>query len=329
MALVQSEDISRDTFDRTDCACETCKLARFGQKAPWNPEGGALNAAVIHNYSYSPRRWELKSVKGDPFSYYLGVELETDAYSMSQQGSPVWSRIDLPVAADMARPKNLWFSKTDSSVSGPEFVSVPATLTYWHRQAKKLDDMFRMLLHAGYRSHDNDRCGMHVSISRSAFEDSAHLFRFLTLLHANPAWALRMSQRSRESAERWAALNCTTAQQRRQLAERITPRETWYHEMQHPGMSNRYSALNAPHDQPRFEFRLPRGTLRLDRFFKNLEWTAGMVEYTRTCKTASAARPQPFMDYVADNVSTYPNLHAFIVERKLSKPRVRLVAAAQ
>lgn len=318
MTLATFDDLSRETFaSGAACPCEVCKMSRY--------EPHKLRGAVVHNYSYAPTPWRMKSVANDPHGYYLGVELETDNYSMTPDGSAVYSRLRNEVAADMRRPKNLWFSKRDGSVSGPEFVSHPATLTYWRKHTKALDEMFRMLIHAGYRSHDNDRCGMHISISKTAFENRGHLYRFLTLLHASPTWSLKLSQRSKESATRWASLDhCRLAADRSLIADQMcntgmwgsgpmtdqSPVGQWGH------TSDRYTALNAPYRQQRFEFRLPRGTLRLDRFFKNLEWVVAMVEYTRTAATGDC-NPAKFMPWVEENRDQYPNLLAFMVERRM------------
>lgn len=285
------------------CGCESHKLLRR--------DGNKLRHAVIHEYSYRPRgSWKLKSVRNDPFDYYLGVELETDAHAMvptAGRDREDWSRVLPSMAADMRRPKNLWVPKHDGSVTGPEFASHPATLTYWQRYRKQLEEMFQMLLHAGYRSHDNDTCGMHVNISRTAFTDAGHLFRWLTLLHANPMWALRMSQRTRDSAAHWANVETFTDVQRRARAcGRVFRNESTGYD--------RYTCLNAPYDEPRFEFRLPRGTLRIDRFFKNLEWTVGMIEYTRNTNVKEAT-PANFMSWAIDNESQYPDLVNFIAEK--------------
>lgn len=295
-----------NTAPETTCRCESCKLARF--------EGHKLRNAVVHNYSYQPRSWRPRSVKDDPFSYYLGVELETDSYKWTQdsKGLPLhyaYSNVSNEVAADMRRPKQLWVPKHDSSVTGPEFASHPATLTYWRAHKRELSDMFRMLLHAGYRSHDNDRCGMHINVSRSAIEDSGHLYRWLTLLNFNPRWSIRMAQRTRESAERWAKLSLQDAADRQSVARTSFSR--------YGGSADRYSAVNAPFGESRFEFRLPRGTLRIDRFFKNLEWTVAMVEYTRTAKVADC-KPTKFMSWVMENRAQYPHLAAFLVERNMA-----------
>jgi hypothetical protein len=64
----------------------------------------------------------------------------------------------------------------------------------------------------------------------------------------------------------------------------------------------------------RVEFRLPRGTLRVDRFFKNLQWTVAMVEYTRTAEVLES-RPKAFMDWTVTKGREYPDLVAFLMER--------------
>jgi hypothetical protein len=58
--------------------------------------------------------------------------------------------------------------------------------------------------------------------------------------------------------------------------------------------------------------------LRLDRFYKNLEWTVGMVEYTRDNKVRGCS-PAPFMQWVDANKAQYPNLDSFINEKFAAK----------
>lgn len=322
------------------CPCESCKLERLDPTHK-------LKNAVIHRWNFKPREWRKKSIENDPHNYFLGVELETDNFTMvpltpdeQVQEDSRWryswegrtttkrkvSRVANRVAADMRRPKQLWVAKSDGSVTGPEFASHPATLAYWHSKERELRSMFEMLLHAGYRSHDNDKAGMHINISRNAFANSNHLYRFLTLLHYSPAWSLRMSQRTAASMRQWAPLHgMESAGRRKKLCVKTFSPATW------GAATEKYSALNMPPAiQGRFEFRLPRGTLRIDRFYKNLEWTVAMVEYTRTSKV-STSRPIPFMQYVAENKATYPHLAAFIVEReaKLTKATYRPRAAKQ
>ena len=175
----------------------------------------------------------------------------------------------------MRRPIRFWVPKWDSSITGIEFVSFPATLDFWHEKSKQFDEMFKMLLHAGYRSHANDRCGMHVNISDVTFEGQRHLCDFLTFLAENRKWSVRMAQRTFESPNRWANLYDIGDAHARETVSRRAFLPYYLGDTCHT------SVVNIPHREHRFEFRLPRGTLRLDRFYKNLEWTTAMIEYFR------------------------------------------------
>ena len=248
-------DITNETF----CFCDSCKQKRY--------ETNGLKRRVVHNYSYAPRAWRMHKTTDDKFPYYMGVELETTAYHRDH--------LDNRFAADMKRPKQFWLAKRDGSVTGPEFASHPATLTWWHDNEGNLRDMFKMLTHAGFTSHNGAQAGMHINISRDAFSSPEHLHRFLTLLTIRPDWSIQMAQRSTECANRWARIiqyNEATAR------AAFTGQTRW--------LTDKYSIVNILRN--RYEFRLPRGTLRMDRFFKNLEWAAGMIGFTRSVEDMAA-----------------------------------------
>lgn len=216
-------------------------------------------------------------------------------------------------AVSMAAPRGLWHAKHDGSVSGPEFASQPATLAYWRHVQPHLHNMFRSLLHGGMRSHDGDTCGLHINIGTSAFVDPTdptgrpdieHLVRFATLVTMNPRWATKMAQRTHDSAAHWAPFDgLATPSRRRQWAEQI---HAWGSASQ-----GRYCVLNAG-NPGRIEFRLPRGTLRLDRFYAKLEWTAAMIEYTRN--PDNVVQVSAFLRW-AEQTGEYPALVQFAREK--------------
>lgn len=287
------------------CQCKPCKVARR--------DGTTIPHATIHSYSGMPRGgWKTRGVKNDKATYYLGVELETDDFGQDDSAAQnpftlrrdrVSSSFSGGQAADLRLPKTLWYPKRDSSVSGPEFASHPATISYWNAHRKQLSEMFTNLLHAGFRSHDNDRCGMHINVSRTAFEDEDHLRRFLKLLYVDPEWARRISQRTINSLH-WCEFNISNEADIEGFI-RATRNNGAY--------GSKYVVFGAPYGGQRFEFRLPRGTLRVDRFFKNLQWLVSMVEYTRR-KTAKSETAN-YMSYVVRNKKKYGDLHAFLLER--------------
>lgn len=350
-----------------NCMCEACKFRKFGNSS--------LGHVLIDSaYSTPDGGWQPRG-EGN---YFLGVELETTWADGSGRS------IHPNMAAAMARPDDgFWFPKSDSSVSGPEFASHPATLEEWVEMKPDMDEMFQMLLHGGYRSHDGGQAGMHISFSRTAITNSRHLYRLLSLIHRNPEFMVKLSQRSWEHVNSWAKLStyadrearegyCDTvmpkpvSKRRRCRISRTSPLVGEYDRTRgyawclthrtyvvpraftrepgrecnavvsgydnvepERGISDRYVALNAPqgdHDpsSERFEFRLPRGTLRLDRFYKNLEWVVAMIEFTRESKNTSSV---VFARYVEKHATEFPNLLAFMGEKDMLPTRKVKVAA--
>lgn len=211
-------------------------------------------------------------------------------------------------AVSMAAPRGLWHAKHDGSVSGPEFASQPGSLAYWRAQRGHLTGMFKALLHGGMRSHDGDKCGFHVNIGSDAFKrdgvwDAGHLTRFARLVTMNPRWSVRMSQRTHTSA-RWATFDSFPD---------LASCERWANRLAGFGYVScaHTDVLNASH-HGRIEFRLPRGTLRLDRFYAKVEWTAAMVAYT--LNPANPVRPSDFMRW-AQASGEYPELVRYMRER--------------
>lgn len=292
------------------CPCDACKVIRADPTHK-------LKASTIHQWNFAPTNWQLRDLRNDPYKYFLGVELETDNYSVAGRNGygdrdVRYSQVANQIAADMRRPKTFWIPKYDGSISGPEFVSHPATLTYWRSKERQVAQMFQMLVHAGFRSYDNDKCGMHVNISRTAIADRDHFYRLLTLLHVSKKWSVRMAQRTLASADSWASFRYgETADARIEVCDRIF---SGFNGAATGSTGEKYLVLNAPGREPRFEFRLPRGTLRIDRFFKNLEWTVAMIEFTRDARLMDC-HPDNFSAWVEKRRIQYPYLAAFLRER--------------
>ncbi len=225
-------------------------------------------------------------------------------------------------AVSLAEPVGFWHAKHDSSVSGPEFASLPGTLDYWYSIEADLARMFTGLLHGNVRSHSGDTCGMHISINVETFSDSEHLMRFARLVNSNPSWTRRMSQRTAHSMS-WG--RCGTGPftpssndyQLRRWADRVMQTGVGTH-------TDRYSAINATCGGGRIEFRVPRGTLRLDRFFKNLEWMAAMVEYTREFAPTDSAS---FMRWVMGVPGRFSYLKGWFTEKFGLEPTAEFMPA--
>lgn len=296
-------DPGKSMADReTQCACEPCKAKRG------DPHNLVSAAAAYH--SYKPPVWRRHRVSGDQFPYFMGVELETQMKTRLVRRRAIHDPYDIDhyepdaisyaFATGLARPDRFWIAKQDSSVTGPEFASHPATLPFWHSIKSQLTEMFDLLIHAGYRSHNGAAAGMHVNLSRNAFDDASHLGRFLDFLWMNSHWSQVISQRNDEQLQ-WCRIRHYSEDDANNMFEGDIE------------VTDKYDVLNAPYGERRFEFRLPRGTLRLDRFMKNVEWASAMVAYTRD--ESRDLMPTSFLGWATPLVARYPNLISFLDEK--------------
>lgn len=334
--------------DRLDCECGPCRKRR-GLSHNVHP-GVIHDYSSMPRMGWRPRRTaaEIEAAVNAPT---FGVELETDAPSYRLTDLP--DRVYVPSrpydmtpaeiiefeslrerataysvrnrahherqqrrfaeqgnmtadeAVSVAQPVGLWHPKHDGSVSGPEFASQPCTLAYWRAHRPAVSAMFRALLHGGMRSHDGDHCGLHVNIGSDAFGMDGHIGRFMALVAVNPRFSTRMSQRTNGSMSAWANLrDIATEHDRARLTEQ------W--ERRGYADTNHSSAVNLSHSG-RVEFRMPRGTLRVDRFYAKVEWTAAMVEFTRDATRAS--NMGAFVAWVRANSADYPELVTYLRDR--------------
>jgi hypothetical protein len=287
-----------------ECECEGCRLKKGYPSKIKNRRVQRYNAKPVGG-------WQPRAMLGDKYKYMLGVELETDNNNSSYSRMNDYF-VSNTTASGMGKPRGFWLPKHDGSVSGPEFASHPATLTWWEAHRRDMGDMFKMLVHAGFRSHDGGHAGMHVNIGKVAFDgNEKHLARFIKLVNINPQWSRIMAQRTINQESQWAHLNTDLAYDEtmmQQLCQAILS-DSW--------ATNKYTALNAPRGEQRIEFRLPRGTLRVDRFYKNLQWTQAMIEYTRTLRSMNTAVPDRFMKWVEGKMNgVYPDLSSFMGEKR-------------
>lgn len=148
----------------------------------------------------------------------------------------------------------------------------------------------------GYESHDSERCGFHVHISREAFSDNGDLhnpmyFRFKCLV--NGELFRKLSQRT----------SFTYCQQ-----EPVTYEN--YHRT-----TSRYSAVNVT--RKTVEVRIFRGNLREDRLRKNLEAVIAALDFAKESHGQfdldyNPPTDESFVAYVRQHAERFQNLLTYI-----------------
>jgi len=252
---------------------------------------GIARPRIVHSYGSTPSRGWVPQRVGltDDTAPTFGVELETNMASVPYRTGLTGGEL-----ASIAGSH--WHAQEDGSVSGPELASQPATLAYWRSIRPQVAAFMRSAIHGGVKSHDGDEsCSMHVNIGKDAFENADHLARFIRLVSMNPRWTTALAQRTHRQMDSWAT--CSQYPDNASAVRYATS-------FMGVGTANTmHSAVVNLGNYGRVEFRAPRGTLRVDRFYAKLEWVAAMVEYTRT---ATSVSPGAFTRWAFGRESDYP-----------------------
>ena len=213
----------RSTMSRTGDTgryfCEDCT----GNVLMWDEESERYyqydipnNRNIIHDYSYRPPTvfhfvtWNTVNPSLD--------KLESTSASSYRGGSTVYAGLEIEVedkdetgsrqvAADLlelmdSNDDSKIYLKEDSSLNnGFEIVTQPRTRESWEKSWDDFKPVFD-IKKDGFRSHDTSTCGLHISLSRRAFNPS-HLNRFQKMVYFNPDFIRFLSRRKMEALKSW------------------------------------------------------------------------------------------------------------------------------
>jgi len=237
--LISHDDTYYDEND-DDSYCLNC----FGE---------AEREKVINSYNYKP----CPIFYGDG-SFFYGVELEIDDGGEDQDNA---SRI----LGKANKLDELIYIKHDGSLDcGFEIVTHPMTLGY-HSNHMPWKDVLEDAAAMGYRSHQSGTCGLHVHVCRSALrqtsvEQEAAVARVLYFVEKFWEQMLKFSRRSEDQINKWAA----------RYGLKNTPSETLQDAKDK--RLGRYVCINLENEYT-IEFRLYRGTLKLETLLATLQMT--------------------------------------------------------
>ena len=223
---------------------------------------------------------------------YFGVELEVSCHGVSRgdAAEATWRRFD-PGFVEL---------KEDGSIDyGFEIVSQPATLDY-HRIAW---ENFFASVPTGLDSWRTGSCGMHVHVSRRPLSQ-LQIAKVSAFLNEDATRDFVVSLAGRDD-------NGYCAKEKK---DRLSRYSTGH---------QRYVSLNLT-NAATIEFRIFRGTIRPQGFFKNLEFAHALVYFARKVGNRELTVLR-FAKFVRRFRRTYPNLAAWMIRHghmaPVSKPR--------
>ena len=217
---------------------------------------------------------------------YLGVELEVDM--------PNWSvSSDMKLNAIKITKEILGehvILKNDGSLStmGFEIVSHPCTLEY-HKKIINWKEVFETLVDLGYRSHDTETCGLHVSVRKPNEVELAKLIIFF-----EKYWdkILKFSRRSESQYKAW----CNRYLEDGENIDYEKAKDIVI------TANDKYRAINISKGDI-VEFRIFRGTLNIVTFYATLEFVHGIVMYVKSKGVEEIVNGdwQDFIDWIWEN----------------------------
>jgi hypothetical protein len=164
---------------------------------------------LIHSYSYKPSAIFLNDDGHKSYyatvidqetslnrtSLYMGFELELETGRF-----PTRDCAQFVLETINTESNDIVYLKEDGSLeNGFEIVSHPMTLGFAMEHFAW--DGISGLIKRGCKSWDAGTCGLHIHLSRSAFRDEKHLFKFFKLILDNAPDVKRFAGRD---SERWA-----------------------------------------------------------------------------------------------------------------------------
>ena len=283
-------NLCRSCYD-LEVECDECGYNYYeddGHDCDYGDDGSNYpSSEYVHSYSYKPT----PNFFGNG-EYYMGIELEVeDTDNRYASGAEVAFTAMNPSRFKKYRG----YLKSDGSLSrGFEIVSHPHTLKEFQDNFpwQMLTDLKKLR----FRSWNTTTCGLHVHVSRTAFEDENHQIRFVKLIYDNQRQVQRIAGRSS---------NYATFSDKGNIIPKVKFKNQ---------SNGRYAAVNVePEDT--VEVRVFRGSLHIPRVLSAIEFVDSVVQYTKELKIVPKDKPLSWVRYVgfiSANSNKYPNLFDII-----------------
>ena len=224
-------------------------------------------------------------------SLYMGIELEV--VNNEETNFEILNDNAENIAKYLG--KDFVYMETDGSLDdgGFEIITQPATLKYHTNMKDNYKSAFKYCINNNLRSHDTGVCGLHVHFNRDYFSDNEDLYLTRLLYLTEKFWdeLSKFSRRSSYSLNHWA--------KRYNSAPEIVVEGSKY------GDYDRYYAVNLTNKNT-VEFRIFRGTLRLETFIATLQLVDTIVKKCKSVKSAEELQSVSWEDLlIYDEIKNY------------------------
>ncbi len=254
---------------------------------------------LIEDYSYKPVPVFLGETSDN---LYLGVELEVDSGNSYESAISISNKFS-----------DVYLKRDGSLETGFEIVSHPATLHY-HKYGLGWEYIMNICTDNNMKSHDTSTCGLHCHVSRLFFGDTLdeqdlHIAKLILLV--NKFWdnyIVPFSRRNITQLDRWAAKPNVTILDTDTEAEIIDKvKGTRY--------KGRYQGINLENSYT-IEFRIFRGTLKLNTFIATLQFVDCICRFAKSMKLSDIYTVN-CSDLFSGKGKDYPELIEYLKSKNL------------
>src|ERR1700693_1004043 len=269
-----------------------------------NSEGDG-NSGNIQNYSYKPDpiffRGETETMKE---KFFMGVELEIETPERSENGD----------ISDSITRKELYFKTDGSLTEGFEIVSHPATLDY-HLNNMGWENTLTKLQKTQCKSHNTKTCGLHIHVSKRVFTQMEAI-RVGIFVNLNCERFEAIARRKQSSFSRFKYIKKGRESNKRDYSSRDTGNY-----MEANKNDERYEALNYQ-NRATIEFRLFKGTLKVNTFLATLELTHAVCYFIKSLNSTIQVIDidkswQLFIEFLEKNKKKYEMAIGYLKSKNL------------
>jgi len=269
--------------------CQNCYESRIND---------SLNE-ILEDYSYKPEPIFLGDCTDNLF---LGIELEVDC------GNSI-----LAASSILEHFHDVYLKHDGSLETGFEIVSHPATLAY-HKYELGWEDITNICSDHDMKSHDTRTCGLHCHVSRAFFgcdtdEQDLHIAKLILLI--NKFWEshiITFTRRNPIQLNRWAAKPSVTIEENDTEADIVD-------KVKNTRYAGRYQGINLQNVET-VEFRMFRGTLKLNTLLATLQFVDCICRYAKAMKLSDFYTTD-WSDLFVGKDEQYPELFVYLKEKEL------------
>ena len=260
--------------------CSECARWCFARDLV-NGRCSLCSSVEIYRYHRWPGHLEFKKLDSEEdIKMFFGIEIETEGSEDNKE-----------CVADF---QDIWHLEHDRSLNdgGFEMISQPMSWEFIKSEYPRFKEMFASLIEAGQISHESDRCGLHVHVSKTAFNSESAIKRCLAIVHGMSDEMQRFGRRFHCSYARFSDIPSM-------------PSESDLNRIECTGHGVAVNLDTSSFDgrsADTVEFRFPKGSLNILTVMATIEFIKNIVELSNSDTDKVQFQDLIYGDYVPDYI---------------------------